>query len=84
MEKWKVNLIVNFAFLMVVFDRTCKASVIVYFVSLLFADWQFYSVFMWTFFVVLTQLLLVLLMNKSKLNKELENVFSKEDNNSEV
>jgi hypothetical protein len=77
MFKGLSQILVHIAFLLVVFEKTCKLSVVVYFGSLLFYSWKFETVFFYVLIFVTARVLLVMYLNRDKLNAEFNEVFEK-------
>lgn len=77
MFKGLSQILVHIAFLMVVFEKTCKLSVIIYLGSLLFYSWKFETVFFYVLIFVTARVLLVMYLNRDKLNAEFNEVFEK-------
>lgn len=75
------NLIVNIAVLTSSFDRACRISVIVFFIVYFspFETWSFPKLFTITYALALIQTLIIVAVHKSRLEKELEDMFDKNE-----
>jgi len=69
-SNWFKTLIVNLAVLYASFERACRLSVIVYFLSLPFVDWQFYKIFLWIFLLFVLQIIFLFKINYKNIREE--------------
>lgn len=69
-KKYKYyNFVLSLIMLYVVFERTCKPAVVIYLISLLFAHWNFGTVFLILYLIKLTTVIIFFEANKERFSE---------------
>jgi hypothetical protein len=79
MKQWKANAYVNLALFIIVFERSCKLSAIVYLTTFLFLNWQFQYIFTVVFAGYLLIFTILMEANKEKLHDEFKDIWKEHD-----
>ena len=82
-NNWFKTLILNLSVLYAAFERTCRLSVVIYFLSLPFVDWRFYKIFLWTFLFFVLQIIFLFKINYRNIREEVIEQLNKEPDNKE-
>lgn len=79
-SNWIKTLLVNIAVIVASFERACKISVVIYFISLPFVDWKFYKIFLWVFILIVLQIVVLFKMNYKNIQTEVTEQMDKDLN----